>query len=101
MSFQPITFDQGSLPSVNPVDPAALAALQGALALETQTAGDQLATLNAQSAIESLNTQASIRQQIMAAMEAIANQAKSLSQQFIGDEISEAKKGVENAGKAV
>jgi hypothetical protein len=82
-------------------DPFASQVEQASIALEEQTEQDQLAELSEQSQMERLQSEMSIRTAIAEAMHAIANQAISLSQQFIGDEISQVKKGLENAGKAV
>jgi len=87
--------------SVPEYDPLANQMLDAASALETQTEQDGLAELEEQANMERLQTEMSIRTSIAEAMHAIANQAISLSQQFIGDEISQTKKGVENSGKAV
>lgn len=71
------------------------------LALEQQQAQDEVSTNKNQGMVERLNTENSIRSAIQSALHAISEQAQSLSQQFIGDEIGQVKKGVENSGKAV
>lgn len=87
--------------SVPEYDPGALENLEAASALETESDQDQLATIEEQANVERLNTENSIRMAIMEAVHAIANQAISFSQQLIGDEIAQVKKGLENSGKAV
>jgi hypothetical protein len=87
--------------SVPEYDPLANELLDASSAMESETEQDQLAQLNEQANLERLQTEMSIRTSIAEAMHAIANQAISLSQQFIGDEISQTKKGLENSGKAV
>jgi hypothetical protein len=82
-------------------DPFASEVEAASIALEEQTEQDQLAELAEQSQMERLQSEMSIRTAVAEALGAIANQAISLSQQFIGDEISQVKKGLENAGKAV
>jgi len=62
---------------------------------------DELATIQTNIQTEALTTANSIRQTISSTMEGIMNQALSLASQFVGDEIAQAKKGLENAGKAV
>ena len=83
------------------VDPNEALDLEGSQQLESQETQDEISQLNEQMMVEHLNSENSIRTAIQAAMHAIANQAESLSQQFIGDEIAQVKKGLENAGKAV
>jgi len=87
--------------SIDPTDPLAGELLEASSALETESEQDQLAILDVQANMERLTTQNTIRQNIMNTMHTIANQAISFSQQFIGDEIAQAKKGIENSGKAV
>jgi hypothetical protein len=86
---------------ISTTDPYASQVEAASVALEEQTEQDQLAELSEQSQMERLQSEMSIRTAVAEAMHAIANQAISLSQQFIGDEISQVKKGLENAGKAV
>lgn len=94
-----LTYDENY--SVPEYDPLGTEVMDAASSLETETEDDQLAELNEQANMERLQTEMSIRTAIAEAMHAIANQAISLSQQFIGDEISQTKKGNENSGKAV
>jgi hypothetical protein len=87
--------------SVPEYDPLATQNLEASSALESQSEQDQLAQTLEQANMEKLQTENSIRMSIMEAIHAIANQAISFSQQFIGDEIAQTKKGLENSGKAV
>jgi hypothetical protein len=83
------------------IDPQDQAIMTGTQRLEMQTSMDQLAQLNVNMRNQAITTANTIRQQIASTMEGIMNQAISLASQFVGDEISQAKKGLENAGKAV
>ena len=69
--------------------------------LRTKKLKIEISQLAEQGMVEHLNSENSIRNAIQMAMHAMANQAESLSQQFIGDEIAQVKKGLENSGKAV
>jgi hypothetical protein len=75
--------------------------MTGTQRMEMQTSMDQLAELNVNMKTQAITTANTIRQTIASTMEGILNQAISLASQFVGDEISQAKKGLENAGKAV
>jgi len=82
-------------------DPLSSIIQQDSSALETETSNNEITNLATQANLQNLQTENSIRTAIQQAMHAIANQAESLSQQFIGDEIAQVKKGLENSGKAV
>jgi hypothetical protein len=82
-------------------DPLAGEVLEATSALETLGEQDQISELQNQMMIETLNHNASMKMAMMEALHAIAMQAISFSQQFIGDEIAQVKKGLENSGKAV
>jgi hypothetical protein len=90
----------GSLGS-DGMDPQDQQVMTGTQRMELQTSMDQLAQLNVNMKNQAITTANTIRQQIASTMEGIMNQAISLASQFVGDEISQAKKGLENAGKAV
>lgn len=86
------------IPGFGPGDNANLTASD---LLNEQGDEDQLATVHVQMQDQSISTSNSIRQMIESTVQGVANQAISTSQQFIGDEIAQAKKGLENSGKAV
>lgn len=99
----PATQGAQSPPSLSAPDsgPLSKEQLNSATQLESQTSSDNIATTENQAHNEALNTANSIRQSTQSTLEGISNQAVSLSQQFIGDEISQAKKSIENSGKGV
>ncbi len=99
-------------PSVSPVpsfpayqtpnnDPQSMAVLRGQGQLFSQQTADEVAQLRLQSQNEALATAGSIRQDIQSTMHTLANQAESSSHQFVGDEVAQAKKGLDESGKAV
>jgi hypothetical protein len=83
------------------IDPGNQANLTASDLLNEQTSADQLATLHVQMQDNAISTAQSIRQMIESTVQGVANQAISTSQAFIGDEISQAKKGISNSEKAV
>ena len=92
------TTTTGLPPGIGPGDQANLTASD---LLNEQGDEDQLATVHVQMMDQGIATSNSIRQMIESTVQGVANQAISTSQQFIGDEIAQAKKGLENSGKAV
>jgi len=89
------------VPLIPGFDPGNQANLTASDLLNAQTTADQLATIHVQMQDQAISTANSIRQMIDSTVQGVANQAISTSQAFIGDEISQAKKGISNSEKAV
>ena len=97
-SYMPVSVPSYNTPTI---DPLTQAGLNASNSLNSQESLDQISTTNSQAETQQLTTENTVREQMQTTLEGIANQAISLSQQFIGDEIAQEKKGLENAGKAV
>lgn len=69
--------------------------------LQNQSQVDDIAQSSTQSRLMAVQTANSLRQQTAGTAHAISEQAVSTSQEQIGDMIAEAKKTLDNAGKAV